>query len=442
MSQTESIPINADDVANRRYSLLRRRKLTYRWLAIWSLGLLFVYALSLVAVPIAVVVYAIGFVVIAVTQPAVALATIFAVAPFQYDLSAGFGVKFSLAEISIALFTPIVLIRYINRFTLGPLTIPVLLYFVVSVVSTLLNDPNKASVVSLVQMFLYLVLVVGIFASAVKRPDDLVPSLHFLAAIGFFLGIASIVTGGGYVLGLHKNGVGASLAFALIVTAGLWIHEQDHKIRRKLMICLAVIGGGLLLTLSRGAWLGSIMGLFVLCLMFGRLSLILWVSMILVPGILILWFLLPEQSRDYATDLDADSHNIRARLNMIEYAMGWFKTSPIIGVGVGLRKDYDATNVVMSTLAETGLLGLASFVLIHVAFGRMVWSLRRLPRDSTGKLVVAIATALMCNKLVHGQVDHYWGRGPCTMAFAAVGMAVLVWRTSRQGISSTPQGSA
>ncbi len=42
-------------------------------------------------------------------------------------------------------------------------------------------------------------------------------------------------------------------------------------------------------------------------------------------------------------------------------------------MGVGLRKDYDATNVLLMTLAETGVLGVVAFLLIHAAFFRMIW---------------------------------------------------------------------
>ena len=39
---------------------------------------------------------------------------------------------------------------------------------------------------------------------------------------------------------------------------------------------------------------------------------------------------------------------------------------------------------------------------------------------------LVLAVALTIGRLAHGMVDHYWSRGPVTVAWAAVGMATLV----------------
>ena len=90
-----------------------------------------------------------------------------------------------------------------------------------------------------------------------------------------------------------------------------------------------------------------------------------------------------------------------------------------------MRKEYDATNVLWLTLAETGPVGLLAFLTAHgrLIFG--VWMRRKsaLIGDS-GPSATALAGALVLAKLVHGMVDHYWSRGAIMVAWSAVGMAL------------------
>ena len=79
--------------------------------------------------------YVMGFLAVAWRWPHVALMLIFASAPFQTDVSGGGGPKFSITELSLALTLPVFYLQSLKRknlvFTIGPMTLPVLLYFVV-----------------------------------------------------------------------------------------------------------------------------------------------------------------------------------------------------------------------------------------------------------------------------------------------------------------------
>jgi hypothetical protein len=106
-----------------------------------------------------------------------------------------------------------------------------------------------------------------------------------------------------------------------------------------------------------------------------------------------------------------------------------FLENPMLGAGVGLRKNYDATNVVWSTLAETGVLGLLAFAWIHVVFFRLCWRSRRLLHPSDPRFsLLSLGCALMTCKILHGMVDQYWGRGSITLAWGAVGMTLAYCR--------------
>ena len=109
-------------------------------------------------------------------------------------------------------------------------------------------------------------------------------------------------------------------------------------------------------------------------------------------------------------------------------ALNMFHQSPVYGLGVGLRKEYDATNIVFATLAETGIAGLATFLLIHVVFVISMSRTQMLltPRDPVYSLP-ALGAGLLVGKLCNGMVDHYWSRGALTMAWAAAGMGVSAY---------------
>ena len=97
-----------------------------------------------------------------------------------------------------------------------------------------------------------------------------------------------------------------------------------------------------------------------------------------------------------------------------------------------MRKEIDATNVIMVTLAETGAPGLVVFLLMHLQVYRTAWSVRRqITRQDPRYSVMVIAVALLSEKLVHGTVDHYWARGAISITWASVGVATGVYWSMR-----------
>jgi hypothetical protein len=378
-----------------------------------------------------------------------ALALIFAAAPFQHDLSIGGPVKFSLAEINLLLICPVLLLSG-QRLRIGAIGIPVALYLAICVLASLLSW-RDTSLVSLVQTTLYLVVTVVIFASLPRLAEDLRPALIGLVIVGVFLASVAVAFRSSYVLGLHKNGLGASLAAALIVGVELWFSSTSEQ-QKWYTAALVVIALGLVMSLSRGAWMGALLGVFILMVLRREFALMTRLALLVLPVIAALWLSLPGESREYATDLRLDSYNINARVESLDYALNAYRQGGVLGVGVGFRKEYDATNVIMSTLAETGLAGVAAFLLIHWSFFRRVSRDRvLLDRQHLSFSLVAIGTALFAAKLGHGMVDHYWGRGSATMAMGGVGMAtfglysarqrLLLARLLRQRQSDTEQGA-
>lgn len=380
---------------------------------------------------IAGLIYSVIFWVLALKYPSVALLLIFASAPFQNDVSGGGPVKFSIAEVNLLLSVPIFFLRG-RPIRFGPLGIPVLGYLSICLLACLLNW-RSTSFISLVQIALYYGVAVMIFASFVKSETEYRLAFDGLIVVCVFLAVVGIVSGSNYYFGLHKNGVGASLASGLVVGVEMLFSSQSRRRKKFYALSLGVITCGLLLSLSRGAWVAAIVGLIAIFLMRRQFQLMLKAACIIVPLIAVSWLSLPEEQKDYALGFDRKSYSINARYINIELFKEHFERNRILGSGVGLRKEIDATNVVWLTLAETGIVGLISLLFIQVVFVSAVWSVHfGLNQRSMLFSVVTIAVALVLGRFVHGMFDHYWGRGPILLAWASAGMAINAWYSTKR----------
>jgi hypothetical protein len=381
---------------------------------------------------VAAAIYAVVFWVVAFTRPGVALALIFATAPFQNDLSGGGPVRFSISEINLMLAIPVLLLRA-PRFVVGPVVWPVLLYFAICAVSSALHW-HATTLACFVQMALYLLVAVVMFASLPRDANDFKLALNGFICVGVFLALAVTLLQSNYVLGLHKNSVGSSLSGALMVALELWLVAEPGKRKGLLAAALAIIGAGLLATLSRGAWLGAFCGMGMLLALRRQFTVFLRAGLALVPVIVIAWQFLPAESRETATGFERSRENIEARYQSVEIARGFFHQDPVLGAGVGLRKEYDATSIAWVTLAETGVLGAGALLLIHLTFLGMVWRAQRIVAcEDELFMLLALGAALVVDRLVHGLVDHYWTRGAMMIAWAAAGMATFAfWELKRR----------
>ena len=378
--------------------------------------------------------YAVIFWAVGYRNPGVPLMLIFATAPLQNDISGGGPLRFSFTEINILLSVPLLLFRRCRPLTLGPLNRGIVFYLFVSLACTLVHWRNT-SLVCLVQMVLYLVVAVLVFYALPRNEDDYRLALYGLILFSVALAATVLVKRSGYVWNLHKNGVGASLAAALIVCTEMWFAARGVR-KRLLSGALLIMAAGEFFSLSRGAWLGSIVGISILIAMRGQFRLLLRVCLVMIPLIAICWAYLPDSSKDYTTSFDSkENFNIKMRYASVDIASQLYHSSPAIGCGVGLRKEYDATNLIMCTLAETGIVGLAALLFLHWEVLRVTWRTQK-HLERTGVLYsgTALGCALVFSRFLHGMVDHYWGRGANSIVWSAVGMALYGYHVRRRAI--------
>ena len=375
-------------------------------------------------------IYASAFWALSWRTPALALALIFATAPLQTDLSGGGGgARFSFAEINLVLTLPLfiaLLLVGARRLRPWPFLWTSALYVLACVASSFVQWRPTSAPSSYLQMALFLFVIVPIFALFGRRPDDLKPALWGLLFVSALLSFVKILHPSVEAFGLNKNGMGGSLACALIVAAELWAYYQPRATfhKRLLIPLMGLISLGLLLTLSRGGWLAAISGLVLVASLRRQFVLLGRVAVVAIPLVTLAWGFLPQESRSYATSFSSQRGNIKQRYINTDATLKQWQTNIWFGAGTGLRKDLDATNLVVMALGETGIVGLVTFLAIFVSYFAALWHARsRLPTDDFAFSLLCIGGGLMLSRLTQGMVDHYWARGPTMMAWAAAGMA-------------------
>lgn len=368
--------------------------------------------------------------VVAIRAPAAAFAVIFAAAPWYYDVGNG-EVQVTLADILLVAVVPVFLFRRLRSaqpLVLDPIVIAIGGYVAACGLTTVANSITPVAVQNLVQMLLYVVVVVAVFGYGILRPDELDLAYWSYVVSVTFIACAVLGTGEMFVLGLHKNAVGGVLSIGVVIATHLLLHsrERGHSVLLPSLL-LFLISAALVISASRGAWVGAIVGVAAILVVYKKrmLAMRLSVALAIVAGIG--WVLMPEERREYATNLDRGAWNIKLRYESADYAWQLFQQSPLLGHGLQLRDGYDATNLVLLTLAESGVLGFVALTFMLFTFGRcaIVMS-RRIPVGTSHFSLLAIGIGLIVCKAGHGMFDHYWGRG-LTVPWAGVGMLLAAW---------------
>ncbi|MGD0541866.1 MAG: O-antigen ligase family protein [Tepidisphaeraceae bacterium] len=414
------------------------------------------YAMADSLLPVAGAAYVLIFWTVAWYRPDFAMFVIFVSAPFQNDLGDNSGPRISIAEMHLALALPVFILKELIQkrpLRIGPVGIAIFFYLTVCMLSNILNwyaDPsdqmpligflnlstsnkNITGIQAFAQMVLYMVAAPVLFCTFCRDISKLLKCFYALVVVGVILSLTAIVVRSNYFLGLNKNGLGGSLATAAVISLELWLAAKRRKTRWALGAATVVILAGDLMSMSRGAWLATIVGVVVIMSVRRQFKRLLLMLLLVIPVITLWWYFLTPLQRDYVTAFDASHENIKIRFDSIAFAIRLFRLHPVYGFGVFLRKQYDATNIILCVLAETGVLGLATFLGIFAVLAAMFWKTIKIikPADPLFSFV-SIAAALTFARLVHGVADHYWSRGPILNAWASVGMATAVYFISQR----------
>ena len=366
------------------------------------------------------------------TKPYYVMLLSMASAPFVMNVSGTGALKFSLTEINILLLSISMLGKLFltHKLTsIGRMATPVAVYLAIAAISSVQGGIVTADIIALLQtaIFCFLCPLLAV-NSNLTRSQSRNLLLGYAVACLILAALQSFAGVGNMVFAINKNNMGQNLATGLVVWVCLWMDSYHGWWSRLTIPAMLVTMLGLFVTLSRGAWVGAIVGLIVIGLLNRRFVLLARVLAFAIPVIVLMWTFLPDDSKEYASSLDTkNNYNIAARYTSRDFALAAFKQNPLIGVGVSLRKEMDATNLVFVTLGESGILGFLSFLTIQVTYVVVVIRLiKSIPRHDPRFFLLIVSPTLMSVRLAHAQFDHYWVRGATTMAWVSVGLVVAI----------------
>lgn len=229
---------------------------------------------------------------------------------------------------------------------------------------------------------------------------------------------------------IDPNAFGGILMVGFVLAAGHVFGRRARGQRSVAIVAALIIGTAMLLTYSRGAWVGAAAGLGVLLWFQARI----WLVPISAAAAAVvaaglgsgfverLW--LGFTIQDPAT---------RLRFQEYENAINIIRQHPWFGVGFGdapsLELQTGVSSIYLTIAQQTGLIGLALFLtLTFVVAGRILRAMSDATADQRHTLVTL--GAALISILTVGLVDHYFFNTQyahhATLLWMLVGMVVLV----------------
>lgn len=229
---------------------------------------------------------------------------------------------------------------------------------------------------------------------------------------------------------IDPNAFGGILMVGFVLAVGHLVGRKSGLPLGVAIAAVGIIGVAMLLTYSRGAWVGAAAGVGVLLWFQARVWLIplagagvAAVALGLGSGFVErLW--LGFTLQDPAT---------RLRLQEYENALEIIRQHPWFGIGFGnapsLELQTGVSSVYLTIAEQAGLIGLGLFVLLAVVAGWRVLRSIMLAAPEERETLVAVAAAIVAILTV-GLVDHYFFNTQyahhATLLWMLVGMAIFV----------------
>lgn len=208
---------------------------------------------------------------------------------------------------------------------------------------------------------------------------------------------------------VDPNVLGGMLVLILPLALA-YVLAKEGPVRRRFLIGLvAALTLALLLTMSRGAWLGAVAG-FALIATFRYRRL--WVVAAIAAAV---FFLIPQSDQfveRFQAGVQLQDRATQMRLGEYKDALRLIQTYPFLGVGFGTAPDIDlyigASSVYLLIAEEMGLVGLTAYLLtIGVLFWYAIGVYRQSPGDYWSTTILG-CLAGVTGALVTGLFDHHY----------------------------------
>jgi O-antigen ligase len=302
---------------------------------------------------------------------------------------------------------------------------PAALYAAASIAAVLLSSDRSRSLPELPGVATLLVIPMTVSLLDGRRWDRLLLALAAVAAVSSSVALWRYL-GGASDLGHRLHGLanhymtfsGWTLLVALLLVGDIAFDRDRRRLTWTvpvLLLCLTALA----LSLTRGAWVGLLVGVVLIAAIRKPVLLLLYPVVVLV-----LVLALPRSLTGRAVSiLDLGHPSNYDRLCMAEAGFEMVRDNPVFGVGLGMVKPtygqyrvVDAPrsrvphlhNNVLQVAAERGLFGLVSYIAILVVFFRhAVGALRS--TEETAKPPLAGCLVAITGLSVAGLFEYNWG---------------------------------
>ena len=336
-----------------------------------------------------------------------------------------------------------------NSFSLPKtdLNIPLLFFIVMSILSvTVTTQRPDISARTFFRKTMEYVIILFMMAEVITTKKRLTNILIVMLASSFIVGLDGIYQNIMKVdflrrFPLYAGKVTASFQFSnnlagylitiLPIPISLVIYKATNKkTRLSLILLLALLVICLLLTRTRGAWLGFIVGLFFVCAFNGKKAIF-----VAILFLIILSIFSPTAIKDQIKSFTSLGTDVSTDDRIIIWSTAWqmFKNKPFFGHGLGTfmsvfgrYKPYDyneivyAHNCYLQMAAETGIFGLLIFLwFVFKFFKSAILKLLKSKDKFSKATLIGIAGGILAY-LVHSFVDTNLYSLPLAVLFWAM----------------------
>lgn len=286
----------------------------------------------------------------------------------------------------------------------------ILIYFVVSNLAR--SDEHVNRVMGALLVPCVLMAIIGVLQYFLGDLPTQYVDLSLFADLG---GRASALMG-------NPNFLAEYLVLLLPLLMGVMLRQSRLLHGFGYAVCAAVVAGCLILTWSRGAWLGAIAAALLLLLGMSHRSLS-WLMISIIPVFAAIGFLPSKILRRFVSIGNLSDSSIHYRLNLWEGVWDMLQEYWLCGVGVGedaFRRVYvhyalpgietamHAHSLYLQLLCGLGVVGLIVFVGVIVLWLRRSMEFCRYRRVKSQRLTVLAGMAGIVALLCMGCFDDVW----------------------------------